>query len=164
MQKITAWLYAGEGQSPLCGLELSMNISEMLVTISQAAETQPGLFPFPFKMHLIFCCISLVFFLFQFVREKKPYQLIMAIAIPLSLTIWLSENRTLFYAIGIAETVLLLAAFVSSLIFRSKASDEKPAEGEAEAADEAEDIHSQETEAADAEAAEEEAESTAEEE
>lgn len=98
-----------------------MNLSDMLITMSQASEIeQPGLFPFPFDLHVGFACIALVFLVFQFYRERKPYQLIMAIAIPLSLVIWLSENRTLFYAIGIVEAVLLLSAFVTAIIFRKK--------------------------------------------
>lgn len=89
--------------------------------MAQNAEVEtPSLFPFPFHIHLIFSCLALVFFLFQFKREKKPYQLIMAAAIPFSLIIWLSESRTLFYAVGIAELVMLIAAFVSSIINRNK--------------------------------------------
>lgn len=98
-----------------------MNLSDMIVTMSQASEIeQPGLFPFPFDLHVIFACIALVFMVFQFCREKKPYQLIMAVAIPFSLVIWLSENRTLFYTVGIVEAVLFLAAFVTAIIFRKK--------------------------------------------
>lgn len=98
-----------------------MNLSDILITMAQAPEIeQPSLFPFPFDLHILFVCISTLFLAFQFYREKKPYQLIMCIAIPISLAIWLSENRTLFYAIGIAEAVLLLAAFVTAVIFRKK--------------------------------------------
>lgn len=98
-----------------------MNISNTLLTLSQAAEIeQPSLFPFPFKIHVIFSCLAVIFFAFQFIREKKPYQLILGIAIPFSLVIWLSENRTLFYAIGIIEAVLLLSAFITTFIFKDK--------------------------------------------
>lgn len=98
-----------------------MNISNYIVALAQAAEVeQPTLFPFPFKIHLLFSCLAVVFFAFQFIKEKKPYQLIMGIAIPVSLLIWVSENRTLFYAIGIIEAVLLLAAFVTAIIFKNK--------------------------------------------
>lgn len=101
-----------------------MNLSDMLITMSQASEIeQPGLFPFPFDLHVGFACIALVFLVFQFFRERKPYQLIMAVAIPLSLAIWLSDNRTFFYAIGITEAILLLAAFVTAIVFRKKSVD-----------------------------------------
>jgi hypothetical protein len=79
---------------------------------------QPTLFPFPFGMHLCFALISLVFFVYRFVTDKRPYQLILAIAIPLSLTIWLSENRKLFYIIGAVELVLLIAALVTSIVIK----------------------------------------------
>ena len=44
----------------------------------------------------------------------------MAVAIPFSLTIWLSDSRTIFYAVGIVEFVLLIAAFISSIIYNKK--------------------------------------------
>ena len=98
-----------------------MNISDYIVTLAQTAEVaKPNLFPFPFNTHLIFCCLAIVFFTILFSREKKPYQLIMAVAIPFSLVIWLSDSRTLFYAVGIIEVILLLAAFITSIIFKDK--------------------------------------------
>ncbi len=118
---ISAWLYAVKEQSPLMRLEKNMNISDFLITMAQTAEVeQPGLFPFPFSLHLGFCCIALVFFVWRFIKEKLPYQLIMAVAIPLSLIIWISNSKTLFYGVGIAELVLIIAAFVTSIVFRAK--------------------------------------------
>lgn len=103
-----------------------MNISDYIVTLAQTAEVEkPNLFPFPFNTHLIFCCLAIVFFAILFSREKKPYQLIMGIAIPFSLVIWLSDSRTLFYAVGIIELILLLAAFITSIIFKDKKTDSK---------------------------------------
>ena len=118
---ISAWLYAVKEQSPLMRLEKNMNISDFLITMAQTAEVeQPGLFPFPFSLHLGFCCIALVFFVWRFIKEKLPYQLIMAVAIPLSLIIWISDSKTLFYGVGITELVLIIAAFVTSIVFRTK--------------------------------------------
>lgn len=98
-----------------------MNISNFIVTMAQTADVeQTNLFPFPFKTHIIFCFIAVVFFIMQFFREGKPYQAIMGVAIPFSLVIWLSDSRTLFYAVGITEAVLLLLAFVTAIIFRNK--------------------------------------------
>lgn len=113
--------------------------------MAQNAEVEaPTLFPFPLHIHLIFSCLALVFFLVQFKREKKPYQLIMGIAIPFSLVIWLSENRTLFYAVGIAELVMLIAAFVTAVVFRDKepepAADAEIPENSAAEAPEAENM------------------------
>ena len=103
-------------------LESSMNFTENLITLAQAQET--SLFPFPFTTHLIFVCISAAFLIFQFIREKKPYQIIITAGIVLSMAIWLSENRTLFYAIGIAEALLLLGAFVTAVVFKHKELEE----------------------------------------
>lgn len=104
-----------------------MNITESLVLAAKAAN-HPSLFPFPFSTHLIFCCISLVFFIFQFSRQKKPYQLIMGFAIPFSLVMWLSESRTLFYAVGITEAVLFIAALVTAIIFKEKNENDENAD------------------------------------
>ncbi len=106
----------------------------MLTTLSEAEIENPNLFPFPFGMHITFAIVGLLFFLFRFVTEKKPYQLILAFAIPFSLTIWLSDNRAWFYALGAIEGVLVLCAFITTFIFKDKPED-KPAESaKAEAA------------------------------
>ncbi|MDE6679113.1 MAG: hypothetical protein K2K02_08740 [Ruminococcus sp.] len=98
-----------------------MNFSDLFLTMAQTTEIdQTSLFPFPFSLHLLFCCFSLIFFLFRFIKEKYPYQIIMAVAIPFSLVIWISESKPLFYTVGIVETVLLLTAFITSLVFRTK--------------------------------------------
>ncbi|MDD7184457.1 MAG: hypothetical protein PUH54_02095 [Oscillospiraceae bacterium] len=88
-----------------------MNTTEVL---------QPNLFPFPFQHHLIFCCVALVFFVFLYMKYKKPHQLIMAIAIPFSLVLWISTSRVLFYAVGIIEVILLITALVLNIIHRKK--------------------------------------------
>lgn len=107
-------------------LEISMNFTENLITLTQAQET--SLFPFPFSTHIIFSCIAVAFLIFQFTREKKPYQIIISVAVALSLAIWLSDNRTLFYAIGIAEALLLIAAFVTAVVFKHKELEEGSAD------------------------------------
>lgn len=114
-----------------------MNFSDLFLTMAQTAEIkQTSLFPFPFSLHLIFCCISLIFFVFRFLREKSPYQLIMAVAIPFSLIIWLSSGKTLFYTVGIVEAILLVAAFVTSIVCRKKESVSDIPSGDAEEAPE----------------------------
>lgn len=52
----------------------------------------------------------------------------MAVAIPLSLLVWISESRALFYGIGIAEAVLIIAAAVASLIFKTPQENDTEAE------------------------------------
>lgn len=127
-----------------------MVLDNFIHTLAQTSDIdQPTLFPFPFSMHLVFAIISLVFFVYRFVTDKRPYQLLLAIAIPFSLTIWISENRTLFYAIGLIELVLLIAALVTAIAIRKPESepeadgeesdDEDDEDGDTEAADEAAD-------------------------
>ena len=110
-----------------------MNISDVLFTMAQTAEVSaPTLFPFPVSLYLIFCIVATVFFVFRFVKDKSPYQLIMAVAIPLSLLIGYSDSKTVFYVVGAVEAVLLLTAFVSSIVSNRKKQSEIPEEKSAE--------------------------------
>ena len=87
----------------------------------------PSLFPFPIHLHVIFAVIAAVFFVYRFITDRRIFQLIMAIAVPFSLTLWISDNRTWFYAVGIIELILLLVAFISSFIDGGKKDKEKSA-------------------------------------
>ena len=98
-----------------------MNINIMAQT---AEVSQPPLFPFPMHLYVIFCIVATVFFVFRFVKEKHLYQIIMAVAIPLSVLIGFSTGKTMFYIVGVAEAVLLLSAFVSALVCNRKKTDE----------------------------------------
>ncbi len=98
-----------------------MNFSDLFLTMAQISEIeQTSMFPFPFGLHMVFCCISLVFFLYRFIVQKSPYQLIMAVAIPFSLLIWISNSKTLFYTVGIVELVLLISAMITSVVYNKK--------------------------------------------
>ncbi len=99
--------------------------SDVLLTLAVTEMENPSFFPFPFPLHLAFSIIAFAFLIFRFVTNKKPYQLIMAIAIPLSLILWIpSANMTLYYITGLIETILIVAAFVTSLIFKDKTTPE----------------------------------------
>lgn len=104
--------------------------SDILLTLAETKMENPSFFPFPFPMHLIFAIIATVFLIFRFVTNKQPFQLVMAIAIPISLILWIpTTSRTLYYVIGLIEFILIIAAFVTSLIFRDKSTpEEKTAE------------------------------------
>ncbi|MBR5722198.1 MAG: hypothetical protein IKX57_01105, partial [Oscillospiraceae bacterium] len=79
------------------------------------------LFPITMEKHIIFCAVATVFFLLQFIRTKRIYQLILAIAVPLSLVVYVApENTTVFYGVGIAEAALLLLAFILSIVQNSR--------------------------------------------
>ena len=103
-----------------------MDLNNYLVTLSQTADAErPSLFPFPFSLHLIFTIVCVVFFAFRFTTQKKPFQLIMCIAVVVSMGLWLSDSRAVYYCVGAMEAVLILGAFVTSLIFRDKPEDKK---------------------------------------
>lgn len=119
-----------------------------IFTLTQQAEVEsPSLFPFPFHMHFIFACIGAVFFAYRFYTQRRPFQLIMAAAIPLSLIVWISESKTIFYGMGIAETILILAAIVTSFIFKAPGNSQEETADAAEDASGEDEISSAKTEA-----------------
>jgi len=98
-----------------------MNISNFFVAMAQTTENnQTNLFPFPFHVHLIFSMISTLFFFAMYNKYHKPYQLLMGFAVPISLVIWLSESKSLFYGVGIIELILLFASFLITIILKIK--------------------------------------------
>lgn len=121
-----------------------MNFSDMFATLSQQTEmVQPELFPFPFKSHLIFCCIGFIFLAYRFYTQRKPHQIIMAFALPISLMVWLSEKKSIYYTMGIIELVLIAAAIAATIVYNVRHPEKKNEEGAAEEA-------SDETESAEA--------------
>ena len=93
------------------------------------------LFPITAEKHIIFCIFATLLFLLQFVRTKRWYQLVMAIAIPLSLLIYINpSNEYVYYGVGVLEGALLLFAFVLNIVqSRQIAKEEKQKKAEAEA-------------------------------
>lgn len=95
---------------------------DFLLTLSATTPEieNANLFPFPFGLHLVFCAVALIFFGWRFYVQKKPFQVIFSIAIPLSLLIWLNDSKAWFYIIGLVELILILGALVSCFIFKDK--------------------------------------------
>ena len=115
---------------------VTMNFLNMLNSIAQISDTEhPSIFPFGFTMHISLVIISVIFFAYRFAVQKKPFQLIFAIAPPISLALWISDNKTLFYTVGIIEFVLLLAAFISTFICKPKKTEEAAAPAEKKSED-----------------------------
>lgn len=83
-------------------------------------------FPISMTWHLGFCAIACIFFVVQYVRTKKSYQLLLAIGIPASLAIYISpDNTSLFYTVGVFEAVLLAGAVVFAFLERNRRKQEK---------------------------------------
>ncbi|MBR3282048.1 MAG: hypothetical protein IKI56_01995 [Ruminococcus sp.] len=111
-----------------------MNIQDMLITMDQTSEAnQPSLFPFPLGLHMAFVSIAVIFFIYRFYVQKRPYQVFIASAIFISLGFWLSESKTVYYGIGIIQVILLICALVASIIYKPS---EKPASAAEDEADE----------------------------
>ncbi|MBR5514507.1 MAG: hypothetical protein IKV85_11080 [Ruminococcus sp.] len=80
----------------------------------------PNLFPFPFELHIGFSIVAFVFFMLRYFFDKRPFQLIFALAIPFSLTLWLSDNKIWFYTVGAIELLLIVIAIISDIIYKAK--------------------------------------------
>jgi hypothetical protein len=105
-----------------------MNLTNMLTYLAQISDAEnPTIFPFPFEMHLALAVISFLFFSYRFATQKKLFQLIFAVAAPLSLLLWLSDSKTLFYIVGIIEFILILVACISSFKSKPKKTEETTA-------------------------------------
>ena len=53
-------------------------------------------FPISFTYHLIFCLIAGAFFVVQFIRLRRPYQLLLAVGIVASLLIYVGGEHNLY--------------------------------------------------------------------
>jgi len=103
-----------------------MNLTNMFTCLAQISDAEnPTIFPFPLSMHLALAVISIIFFSYRFAVQKKPFQLIFAIAVPLSLLLWVSNNKTLFYTVGIIELILIVTALFTSIFVKPKTAEEK---------------------------------------
>ncbi len=90
------------------------------------------LFPIETTRHILFVVAALIIFIAQYIRQRKKYQLVFAIAIPATLLPYLSDHPVLFNILGVAEFAALIAALVFS---RTIDRDPEPAaEGSVEAA------------------------------
>lgn len=108
-----------------------MNLNDTIFTLTQQADAEkPSLFPFPFTLHLIFVCISVLFFAYRYIAQKRPYQAIMSVAVLTSMAIWLSDSRKLYYGIGIIELSLIVVALITAIIFKAPpvTDDEEPSD------------------------------------
>lgn len=129
--------------APLCMAE--QNLSDV------------SLFPISFTKHMVFTCIATVFFVLQFLRTKRWYQLVLAVAVPISLLIYAApENTVLFYTVGILEAVLLCGALALSIVQsrlekKKESAKDGKASAEEEATPEEEEAASEEEETAPAE-------------
>lgn len=96
-------------------------------------------FPIRFEVHMVLALLALLVFGLQFIRFRKSHHLILAVALPCTLLPYLSDNKTFFYAVGIAEAMALVLAFIlSQTLDRDKTAPETMPPEETASADAAE--------------------------
>ncbi len=91
-----------------------------------------NVFSMTLSQHLIFCGFAVVFFLIQFFRTKRVYELILAVAVLCSLLVYVTGGTVMFYAVGILEGILLIAALTASIV-QERAARKKEAAASAQA-------------------------------
>ena len=110
-------------------------------------------FPISFAYHLIFCLAAGIFFIVQYARLRRPYQLIFAIGMLGSLAIYLdTSSKALFHTVGVFELVLLIGAIAFSISDRVKRRKGTAAADEADAVPETADAEEPAQEEADTDA------------
>ena len=74
-----------------------------------------NVFPLPFNIHLIFVILAVLLFAVQYYRCRRTYQLLIMIAIPATLLLYINESTAWHYTVGAVEAVLLAAAIATSV-------------------------------------------------
>lgn len=83
-------------------------------------------FPISLTYHIVFCILACIFFVIQYVRTKKSYQLLLAVGIPASLCIYIApESSSLFNTVGVFEAVLLVGTAVFAVVEKVRRKQEK---------------------------------------
>lgn len=78
-------------------------------------------FPLEFSKHLIFCIVSVIFFVLQYFRQGFKYQLITAAAIGATLLLYVNSSDTWRNVIGIFEAVMVIMIFAVMAAEKKKA-------------------------------------------
>ncbi|MCM1577661.1 MAG: hypothetical protein NC078_02525, partial [Ruminococcus sp.] len=73
-------------------------------------------FPLPFDLHLGFVIFSVIMLILCFKRRRYAYDLFMLIGIAGTMLIYVAEPKPVFYALGLAEILLLIMTVVDMAI------------------------------------------------
>ena len=66
------------------------------------------------SIQIILSLLSLLVFGLQYIRYRKSYYLIFAVAVPCTLLLYLWDNPVFFYSMGMAELTAVVLAFLFS--------------------------------------------------
>lgn len=83
--------------------------------------------PLPLTAHIIFCVIATALYIVQFKRKDLNYYIYLTIAVDLTLATQFFTQKYVILALGVAEIILLVMAFVSQHNYKKqlKAQTEK---------------------------------------
>ena len=78
-------------------------------------------FPLPVPAHIVFALAGLIFFMFMYFRKKYVYHLLLSLAIPSTLLIYLCKGSKLLYSLfGLEQLILIILIFVFIVVAKRK--------------------------------------------
>ncbi len=78
------------------------------------------LVPMPLPIHIIFCVIGMLYCGFRYYQKNYPYFLLLTIAIPSTLLIYISQEKWFFIALAIEEVALGLLIIINLISVSKK--------------------------------------------
>lgn len=82
-------------------------------TVLTKTGTQNIHAPLPLTAHIIFCLIATALYIAQYKRKELNYYIYLTIAVDLTLATQFFSQKYVIMALGVAEIILLVMAFVS---------------------------------------------------
>lgn len=76
--------------------------------------------PFTLGIHLTFCIIATVFYLYMFITKKRSQYFSLLLAFDLTLITQFVSSRPVIICLGIAEVILIVLAVSSSISYSRK--------------------------------------------
>ncbi|MDE7293082.1 MAG: hypothetical protein K2N72_01520, partial [Oscillospiraceae bacterium] len=73
-------------------------------------------FPLPLNFHIGFVIFSVIMLILCYKRRRYAYDLYMLIGIAATMLIYIAEPKPVFYALGLAEIILLIMTIVDMII------------------------------------------------
>lgn len=91
------------------------------INLKQRIYMNNYVFPLPVPAHIVFSIIGFIFFMFMYFRKKYVYHLLLSLAIPSTLLIYLCKGSKLLYSLfGLEQLILIILIFVFIVVAKRK--------------------------------------------
>ncbi len=95
-----------------------------------------SVFPLPLWLHIVFAVVGLAFYGYMYYTKRKPYHLLLALAIPSTLLVYLCQKGTAFVIFGIEQFAMLILIFITIAVSKKKEKELEKLETKGEEQDE----------------------------